>query len=311
MAIIDRLGADLGLKKLNQTIFTGSVEGYHSVLNYNQNTNRIHLRMGFSSEAEVDTRQLVADLLLIKDVVSATQKNHMIELVFKSGLSYDPVKTAVDQAVQKTVSFLRSHNVSSGCMTCGSKDDIATYLVNDTHFYLCSNCYAEINHSFEQEFEQKRSKPINHIGGIVGALLGALIGAGIWAIVYRLGFVAWIVGFIIVLLALKGYELFGGRIGKVGMIIGVLFAFSGVLLGNYIGLCWDIFDEVKRSYDVTFFEVFGEVYKWLFDPAEKDLLFAFIKNTGLGLLAVLIGGIPLAIASMKESSGRREIKRLQ
>ena len=58
----------------------------------------------------------------------------------------------------------------------------------------------------------------NPLTGMIGALIGAAIGAGVIILLGKLGLVASVSGFILAVCTLKGYEILGRRIGKVGIV---------------------------------------------------------------------------------------------
>lgn len=57
-------------------------------------------------------------------------------------------------------------------------------------------------------------KPSNLLLGVIGALFASLLGVGLWVLIGQVGFVAGIAGFVMLKLALGGYQKLGGSLDK-------------------------------------------------------------------------------------------------
>ena len=88
----------------------------------------------------------------------------------------------------------------------------------------------------EAAWEEDRTDPnASVVTGAVGAVLGALLGSCLWIVVYAIGYVAAICGFVIGWLSRKGYDLFHGKRGKACVVIVVLATLLGVVVGQLGG----------------------------------------------------------------------------
>ena len=80
---------------------------------------------------------------------------------------------------------------------------------------LCSSCYSNTSDSLQRKAAEVSKKGSgNIVGGIVGALLGSVLGVVVWVLIYQLGYISGIAGLVMVICALKGYELLGGHISN-------------------------------------------------------------------------------------------------
>lgn len=79
--------------------------------------------------------------------------------------------------------------------------------------------------SAEQERKQGKMFP-----GILGALFGSLVGVGLWVLIGQIGFIAGIAGFVMLKLALSGYQKLGGSLDKKGAVICLIIT-AGMILG--------------------------------------------------------------------------------
>jgi len=119
--------------------------------------------------------------------------------------------------------------------------------------------------------------------GSVAALLGALICAIPWAIAYYLGwFVGWL-GFLISIGAKKGYEMVGGKSGKVKLIIVAVATILGVIIGNFMADIYYIVTMINngeilaRYLDIPYLIVMTL-------GSSPEYLSATLSNIGMGLI---------------------------
>lgn len=98
----------------------------------------------------------------------------------------------------------------------------------------------------------------NLITGMVGALLGSLVGGVLWVAIYKLGYIAGLAGLVCTVLALKGYEKFGGTPDRKGVIACLAVVLATMLLAHRLSWAWEAYD-VLAEYGVTFRECFAEL----------------------------------------------------
>lgn len=97
------------------------------------------------------------------------------------------------------------------------------------------DCTRELYAQAAQETMIHETENKQYGRGFLGALLGALVGAIPWAIIYYFGWIVGWLGFLIGILAKKGYELMGGRVGKAKFWIVLCCTLLGVLVGQFGG----------------------------------------------------------------------------
>lgn len=73
-------------------------------------------------------------------------------------------------------------------------------------------------------------KPSNPFFGVIGALFASLLGVGLWVLIGQVGFVAGIAGFVMLKLALSGYQKLGGSLDKKGAVICLIIT-AGMITG--------------------------------------------------------------------------------
>ncbi|GLC82962.1 hypothetical protein [Lacrimispora brassicae] len=73
-------------------------------------------------------------------------------------------------------------------------------------------------------------KPSNPFLGVIGALFASLLGVGLWVFIGQVGFIAGIAGFVMLKLALSGYEKLGGSLDKKGAVLCLILT-AGMIAG--------------------------------------------------------------------------------
>ena len=97
------------------------------------------------------------------------------------------------------------------CPNCGQE--------NSDNEIICQRCGNLLNAEKTNVEQEKIEKVPN---GIVGAVLGALIGGIVIVLLYQLELVSTWSGVLLAFCTLKGYELLGGKLSKLGVGISVL-----------------------------------------------------------------------------------------
>ena len=111
-------------------------------------------------------------------------------------------------------------------------------LVNGNAARMHTDCIDRLNDPQSAGIVLSAGKPEKRKSipkGILGALGGAILGALPWALVYYLGYYAAIVGLLITFLIKTGWELLGGKDGKVKTVVCCVLLLPSVVLGQYLG----------------------------------------------------------------------------
>jgi len=146
----------------------------------------------------------------------------------------------------------------------------------------------------------------NKFAGTVGAFIFAAAGGIVYFVLNKIGFMASFSGLVGIVCALKGYEIFGKKLSKYGVIISLVAAIIMIIAGWYAGLTQDVYDAY-RSWNaegyVNYMPSFGEcmtfAYVFLF---EEGVGTSYLINLLIGLgLAVLGGWRTAKTAMMKQA----------
>ncbi|MBQ9912585.1 MAG: hypothetical protein IJM49_06110 [Firmicutes bacterium] len=211
----------------------------------------------------------------------------------------------VNETIPQITRFLTMNGYESGCSSCGSKFNVASYTVNGTVVFLCPECAAEIEKSLADNKEVQKTRKSDLVKGAVGALIGAFAGAVVYLLLYRIGFFAAISGMVMSVLALMLYEKFGGCLDIKGVICCIVILVLMVYFANRLSWAWDAYDAL-RDYGWSFSECFRELG---YIVTESDLTGSYYGSLGLGYLFTALGSVRQFVSAFKGSTGSYTFKK--
>ncbi len=146
------------------------------------------------------------------------------------------------------------------------------------------------------EYTPTESKPEptvieNTASGIVGALLFSLVGGILYFIIYQFGFIAGIAGYVGVICAVKGYEIFAKKISVKGVVISVIASVAVIIIAEFLSLsfaCVTDFREIYEDPSISIFDSANIIAQMLSSPEFPDLRLEVLKETGIALLLCAI-----------------------
>lgn len=193
----------------------------------------------------------------------------------------------LDAFLQEITSYCNANQLVSCCQSCGSEFDLNLYQIDSSEHMLCSSCYSSTADTLRQKTAQQKQKGNgNIVGGIVGALLGSVLGVIVWVLIYQLGYISGIAGLVMIICALKGYELLGGHLSKAGIIISCAISLIMVLVAEQVCVGIEIYNAYKDYYEINFFDAFRSVPSFLEEP---DLKTAVIGDIIMGYILMAVG----------------------
>ena len=177
------------------------------------------------------------------------------------------------------------------------------------------SCEAEYNaeHSAaEQAAWEKAVAESNAVTGVFGAVIGALFGAILWMIVGKMGYVASVVGFVIAILASKGYDIMKGRPGKVKTVtltICVILAVLAGTFGTYVWVVHDVYQEQVSEMPIYRQVVSEREFMAQALPAiieDPEMRGEYLKDAGVGLFFALLGSGGTLLSSNNKPGKRKK-----
>lgn len=211
----------------------------------------------------------------------------------------------VDEFLKELTAYCVNNEMVQACQVCQEEKGISLYSIEGESQAFCSACFARATEQIKSTIREQKKKSSNIIGGIVGALLGSLIGVLAWVLIYQLGYISAIAGAIMVICAMKGYSLLGGKLNTPGVIICCLISLAMIFFAEQLSLSIAIFSEFKDYYEITFFEAFQSVPAFLEEPEIKN---AYIFDIVLGCLLTAVGAGGTVWQAIRASRGVVETK---
>ncbi|MGN0131051.1 MAG: hypothetical protein ACI4AA_01265 [Lachnospiraceae bacterium] len=213
---------------------------------------------------------------------------------FQWGKNYVP---CMESFLREITTYCRNNDFLPCCEGCGTQFGLNLYQLDGSPHMFCSSCYTGVTAQIQQNAIQKKKLGSgNVIGGIIGALLGSLLGVAAWVIIYELGYISALGGLIMVVCSMKGYELLGGRLNKLGIalscIISVLMLFFAEQVCLSIEIC-------KALSDFTFIEAFQSVPFFL---SQSEIMAAAAQDVFIGLLLMVVAAFATVKQAYKENS---------
>ncbi len=198
------------------------------------------------------------------------------------------------------------------CAECGQPIEKGTWkLINGIAYPLHKDCAIQVRSALIEEHEAQRAEEKgSYLTGFVGALIGAAIGSIVWAVVYYFGYIASLAGFVIGLLAEKGYGIFKGKKGAIKVLILIVCVIAGVLFGT-LAADWYVLYEMLGNGELPGLAT-GDLIPFLMEMFKNDetLLISTLKDIGLGLLFAALGVFALIKKAAKEA-GPTKVKDLK
>ena len=224
-------------------------------------------------------------------------------LGFKWGKNYVP---CLDDFLKEITTYCNDNSLALSCEACDSPYDLSMYQIDGVSHVLCPACYANVSDSIRRNMnEKKKGGNGNLIGGIVGAFLGSLIGVLLWVLIYQLGYISAIGGAIMIICAMKGYEMLGGRLNTTGIVISCVLSVVMLIVAEQISLGIEIYNAYKEYYEITFFDAFRSVPAFLEEP---EIRTAVIGDVAIGYILMAVGAWGTVRQALKAGSGRQDVK---
>ena len=225
-------------------------------------------------------------------------------LGFKWGKNYVP---CLDAFLREITAYCNDNGLVISCESCDACEDLSLYLIDGVSHLFCPACYTGVSDKIRKDInEKKRGGSGNLAGGLVGAFLGSLLGVALWVLIYQLGYISAIGGAVMIVCAMKGYEMLGGRLNTTGIVISCVLSVLMLIFAEQLSLGIEIYKSYK-DYGVTFFEAFQSVPAFLDEP---EIRTAVIRDVVIGYVLMAVGAWGTVRQALKAGSGKQDVKKL-
>lgn len=150
-------------------------------------------------------------------------------------------------------------------------------------------------------------EPENVLMGILGAFLFSLAGGVLYFIVYQLGFIAGIAGFVAVICAVKGYKLLGKRETLKGVIISVLVSVIVIVVAAFYSIGFSIIDGLRTFYPSASITVLNSpLYVIRAMQDSEDIMLAVVSDVGMALLLCIVAAGSSVVNAIKSAKANNK-----
>jgi hypothetical protein len=296
------LAESTNLNSINkQDVLFGNYRGYNISINSINYVYYIDFPIKLTSEfGEDKLNSFLHDLTTeFKKLNYAAYKPSSIQLQYTPQYKKHRNPEIVLSILNKLIDFAIMNNLVTCCSSCGEGIEVTPFLLGSTVIPCCKNCQLEIKNTIAEQQNNVQNKGNNVVGGIVGGFIGALLGSVLWIIIYQMNYIAAIAGLAIAVCCIKGYQMLGGKLNLLGVIITSIITILMVYLANHFSLAIDIYSEFKMDYYITFFDALKAVPDFLEEPSIRE---AFMKDLLIGYLLTAIGSFSYIKKAYREAN---------
>jgi hypothetical protein len=162
-------------------------------------------------------------------------------------------KAAILNLLNAIIDILAGNSISRNdtCSECGSNNFELHYLsTSEVILPLCKSCVDKARADLSRSKNEFDNEEKFYVRGTLGAIVFSLPGVVIWMLVaVYLQRIAAAVALLMAYASLKGYEIFGGKTGKLQKWILVLVNIVMVVFANYFTVGYILFIEKKMPLD--------------------------------------------------------------
>lgn len=141
---------------------------------------------------------------------------------------------AMLQVMTAITETLRQMQLVNCCTECGSvQDPHRMYSINGNNANCCDRCFTQINGALDQHQQEMQEKVENKGLGIVGAIGGTIAVFLLTFGLLKLGYIAYITGYLGLLCGLVLYKKLAGKLSIIGAAICIVLCLVGSCFANF------------------------------------------------------------------------------
>lgn len=258
----------------------GVVGGYKFIVNFLSQQRQYTIMTTVKNDSDENAIMQYLESINQQAFVNWTNYNNHVVMI---NLKNDKKLTVyeIQNMIQSLASQLTQLGYVQCCRHCGEAVAVDACSINGNNDMACTGC---VSHFADN---QTPLKEVNLPLGIVGALAGSIIGVLVWVIIYRMGFVAGITGFIMAVCCFKGYGMLGGRIDNKGIWIAVITSIVMLAVAEMIAVAFEIQGAMTDVYaiELSLTEAFRMIPLFLED---SEFLGAVISDLGAGYVFMAV-----------------------
>lgn len=284
------------------TVF-GWKNGYEICVYSPTNDNQFVLTVSVSYQNDLPNSKTLNQMIKpCRSLFNCVVNRYKVHFNIKGAMSKSKTIINIQQAIDFATQTLKENGYQNCCEACGTTtESTEVYMLSGSITELCSACFASSSNELDTKLQKENQKKENPVAGIVGAILGSLLGILCIVILGQMNYVAAISGIVMAVCVLKGYELLGGKLTTMGIVISSIIMIVMVYIGFILDLSVSVSMELIGSIDMG---IIFEIFPRLFTEAAALLEETFYINLGQLYAFTAVGAIPTIISAVRN---RKEI----
>jgi hypothetical protein len=240
---IKKLGKELGFKRTNSQVvgtfkncFVKMYDGYN-----------IKVMEIFPPEMDDTDKEYTLNILNQNKIKKNEWQDNGIKIIFQEYIRpYSMVK--IKNILFVIVEYFEQKYPDKipNCQKCGNQKEADVYFIDSESTFLCSDCLRKYKTDLDNKYLEYQQLPTNYLSGFLGALLFSLPGIIVTVLFFVfLDRLAAISALLYVVLGVKGYKTFKGKISPFGAFIIIAVGIIMVGIGTLVAYSALIFKEIN------------------------------------------------------------------
>jgi hypothetical protein len=240
---IKKLGKELGFKRTNSEV-VGTLKNCFIKMYDGKNIKVLEI---FLPEMDDPDKEYIMDVLKQNKIKKSDWKDSGITITFQEYIR--PYSTAKIKSILFTIVDYFEQKYPDKipkCHKCGMEKEADVYFVGNVSDYLCTDCLRKHKNNLDNEYLEYQQLPTNYFMGFIGALLFSIPGVIVTVLFFVfLDRLAAISALLYIVLGIKGYKLFKGKISPFGAFIIITVGIMMIGIGTLTAYSVLIFNEIK------------------------------------------------------------------
>lgn len=301
-ALADELG--LQFDETSSVIF-GQKDGYTFYIEQTNQKNQYCICCSVKNDEALPSLEEFKELTKSSKALKTYQVNlYKATFYIKPGMTKGKTCEHIRQGLQDIIAFLKERNLTNVCEQTGKAGQVDLYQVGGNLLLLSPEAFQELSSNLSIENQVYDHQKESILAGTVGAFLGSLIGGIVTLVIAQLGYVAVAAGIVMGVCTIKGYELLGKRLSKVGIAISVFFMLVMMLVAHQ----FDYAIQLAKAEGVDVFTAFTYLTEYIFNSNEVHI--SYWTNLGLLLLFTGAGAVGTIISVLSAQSQKYITRKL-
>jgi hypothetical protein len=240
---IKKFGKELGLKRTNSQV-VGTLKNCFIKM---YDGNNIKVLEIFPPEMDDTDKEHIVNILNQNKIKKNEWQDNGVKIIFQEYIRpYSIVK--IKNILFAIVEYFEQKYPDKipGCHKCGNQRESDVYDIGNTSIFLCPDCLRKYKTDLDNKYLEYQQLPTNYLSGFFGALLFSLPGIVVTVLFFVfLDRLAAISALLYVVLGIKGYKTFKGKISPFGAFIIIAVGMLMVGIGTLVAYSVLIFKEIK------------------------------------------------------------------